>query len=109
MPGGRLVGARFLHWGMTGNMQVRNDAASSRYELVQGGEVLGYAEYKAQGDTLDFTHTQVGEEHQGEGLGERLVQGALDDVRAQGGKVVASCPFVESFIRKHAEYADLLA
>ena len=94
---------------MTTDMQVRNDAARNRYELVQGGEVLGYAEYEAQGDTLDFTHTQVGEEHQGEGLGERLVRGALDDVRAQGQKVVASCPFVDSFIRKHAEYGDLLA
>ena len=94
---------------MTTQTQVRNDAARNRYELVQGGEVLGYAEYEAQGDTLDFTHTQVGEEHQGEGLGERLVRGALDDVRAQGRKVVASCPFVDSFIRKHAEYGDLLA
>ena len=94
---------------MTTDMQVRNDAARNRYELVQGGEVLGYAEYEAQGDTLDFTHTQVSEEHQGEGLGEQLVRGALDDVRAQGRKVVASCPFVDSFIRKHAEYGDLLA
>ncbi|AFD25983.1 GNAT family N-acetyltransferase [Deinococcus gobiensis] len=94
---------------MTGDLQVRNDAAQSRYELTQGGEVLGYAEYEAQGDTLDFTHTQVSEEHQGEGLGERLVRGALDDVRAQGQKVIASCPFVGSFIRKHAEYGDLLA
>lgn len=94
---------------MTTDTQVRNDAANSRYELVQGGEVLGYAEYEAQGDTLDFTHTQIQEAHQGEGLGERLVQGALDDVRAQGQKVIASCPFVESFIRKHAGYGDLLA
>ena len=94
---------------MTTDTQVRNDAARSRYELTQGGEVLGYAEYEAQGDTLDFTHTQVSEEHQGEGLGERLVRGALDDVRAQGQKVIASCPFVYHFIGKNAEYGDLLA
>jgi predicted GNAT family acetyltransferase len=37
------------------------------------------------------------------------VQGALDQVRAQGQKVVAECPFVKAWIGKHPAYADLLA
>jgi hypothetical protein len=36
------------------------------------------------------------------------VQGALDDVRAKGGSVVAQCSFVRGWIGKHQDYADLL-
>jgi predicted GNAT family acetyltransferase len=44
----------------------------------------------------------------GRGVGSKLVKGALDQVRSQGLKVVARCPFVKAYIEKHAEYADLL-
>jgi predicted GNAT family acetyltransferase len=43
------------------------------------------------------------------GLGAELVRGALDDVRARGGTVVAHCWYVAEFIDQHTEYADLLA
>jgi predicted GNAT family acetyltransferase len=36
------------------------------------------------------------------------VQGALDDVRARGGSVVARCTFVRGWIDRHPEYADLV-
>jgi uncharacterized protein len=37
------------------------------------------------------------------------VRQALDDVRANGETVVAQCPFVKSFIHRHAdEYGDLV-
>ena len=44
----------------------------------------------------------------GKGVGSRLIKGALDQVRANGLKVIAECPFVKAYIEKHAEYADLL-
>ena len=50
----------------------------------------------------------VFDEFEGQGLAGQLVTGALDDVRAQGKKVIATCPYVKRFIEKHAEYADLL-
>jgi predicted GNAT family acetyltransferase len=36
------------------------------------------------------------------------VQGALDQVRAAGMKVIPVCPFVKAWIGKHPEYKDLL-
>jgi predicted GNAT family acetyltransferase len=36
------------------------------------------------------------------------VQGALDDIRARGLRVVPFCPFVAGYIRRHSEYADLV-
>ncbi len=44
----------------------------------------------------------------GQGIGSKLVKGALDQVRADGLKVVAQCPFVRGWIEKHPDYADLL-
>ena len=44
----------------------------------------------------------------GKGIGSKLVKGALDQVRADGLKVVAQCPFVKGWIGKHPDYADLL-
>ena len=58
---------------------------------------------------MNFTHTEIGSEYGGQGLGGRLVAGALADVRAGGGRIVATCPFVKSYVEKHPEYQDLLA
>jgi uncharacterized protein len=44
----------------------------------------------------------------GRGIGSKLIAGALDQVRAEGLKVITQCPFVKAFIAKNAAYQDLL-
>ena len=56
-----------------------------------------------------FPHTVITEPKRRAGYGSTLLQGALDDVRAKGRRIVAECPFVARFVAEHAEYADLLA
>lgn len=87
---------------------MRNNPDECRYELVSDGEVVGVAEYRRQGDALIFPHTQVKPALRGQGLGARLVQGALDDARANGLRVVAHCWYVAEFIDDNPEYQDLL-
>ncbi|MGY1604323.1 GNAT family N-acetyltransferase [Geodermatophilus sp. SYSU D00815] len=79
-----------------------------RYEIREGDRVLGIAAYRRRGDVLVFTHTEVDPQEGRSGLGSTLVRGALDDVRARGGKVVALCPFVRGWIERHPDYADLV-
>ena len=55
-----------------------------------------------------FDHTEIDDAYEGQGLGGQLARGALDDVRAQGLKVVAECPFIKAWIAKHEDYQDLL-
>ncbi len=80
-----------------------------RYELLEDGVVIGFADYQVRGETVVFPHTVINPERRGEGLGAVLVQGALDDVRPTGQKVVPACWYVGQFIDTHPEYADLLA
>jgi predicted GNAT family acetyltransferase len=90
-------------------LAVRDNPEAGRYEIVDGDRVLGLAAYERRGDTLVFTHTEVDPDAGQTGLGTTLVRGALDDVRARGGKVIPLCPFVRGWIERHPEYADLVA
>jgi predicted GNAT family acetyltransferase len=87
---------------------VADNPDRSRYEITVDGVVAGFAAYVRRTDHLDFTHTEIGSEYGGQGLGGKLAAGALNDVRAKGGRIVATCPFVRSYLEKHPEYEDLL-
>jgi uncharacterized protein len=73
---------------------VRHNAEESRYELRVDGQLVGVADYRADGDdasVLTFPHTVVAGSYRGRGLGAELVRGALDDVRSRGATVVPRC------------------
>lgn len=89
------------------NDAVSNNAAQHRFELEVDGHVAA-AYYERAGDVITFEHTEVPAELGGKGIGSKLVKAALDQVRADGLKVVAQCPFVKGWIGKHPDYADLL-
>ncbi|HZR77211.1 GNAT family N-acetyltransferase [Bradyrhizobium sp.] len=86
---------------------VVNNKAHHRYELVIDGH-LAATYYKIDDGVITFIHTEVPPELGGQGVGSRLVKGALDQVRADGLKVIAQCPFVKAWIGKHPEFTDLL-
>jgi predicted GNAT family acetyltransferase len=86
---------------------VRDNQALHRFELdVDGHTAVAY--YQLNGGVITFTHTEVPPALGGQGIGSRLVRGALDAVRAKGRKVVAKCPFVSAYLGKHPEYNDLV-
>jgi predicted GNAT family acetyltransferase len=86
---------------------VVNNKVHHRYELAVDGH-LAATYYKISGDVITFVHTEVPPELGGKGIGSKLVKGALDQVRSEGLKVVAECPFVKGYIDKHPEYSALL-
>ncbi len=78
-----------------------------RYEFVRDGEVLGFAAYQRTDRLVVFTHTEVDPSLEGQGVGGKLVRSALDDVRAAGLRVLPICPFVQGWMARHSEYAEL--
>lgn len=91
-------------------IDVRRNDQAGRFEAVTAdGVVAGFAEYREDAHRVTFTHTEVDDAFGGQGVGGRLVRGALDATRAAGKYVVAQCPFVARFIDEHDEYSDLVA
>jgi uncharacterized protein len=89
-------------------MEVRDNPAESRYELLDGGDVVGEILYRRYPDRIVLVHTEVSPAREGQGLASQLVAGALDDIRAAGLRVVPVCPFVRAYLRRHQEYEDLV-
>jgi uncharacterized protein len=87
--------------------EIVNNPAHHRYELAVDGHIAA-TYYKIADGVITFIHTEVPRELGGRGIASKLIQGALDQVRADGLKVIAQCPFVKAFIEKHPDYADLL-
>lgn len=94
----------------TVGMDVIDRPDQHRYELVDDGRVVGFAEYRSVsgGDTLEFPHTVIDPSERGRGLGEMLVTGAMADVRRKGATVLPTCWFVAQWFDHHPDDADLL-
>ena len=93
----------------TAALSVRDNRADLRYELVRGGDVLGFLLYRIEPDGVVLVHTDVDPAYEGQGLGSVLVKGALDDLRERGVRAVPLCPFVRAYIRRHPEYTPVSA
>lgn len=89
-------------------IEIRDDDEDDAYLLVVDGSPVGRAEYKTIEGRRVFTHTEVDEAFSGQGLANRLVRFALDDMRERGASIVPLCPFFAAYIRRHPEYDDLV-
>jgi predicted GNAT family acetyltransferase len=88
--------------------EVHDAPDRTRYEVTLDGELAGFAAYRDVDGARVFTHTEVFDAFEGKGVGSALVRGALEAVRDAGGRLVALCPFVSSYMERHPEYADLV-
>jgi predicted GNAT family acetyltransferase len=82
-------------------MTVEHDEQGHRFyiRLPDGEAELVYAEF-GEG-ILDLQHTEVPPSARGSGAGDALVRAALAHARAQGQKVVATCPYVQHWLKAH--------
>jgi predicted GNAT family acetyltransferase len=87
---------------------ISNNTAAGQFEAetAHGKAILKYV---IRGDVVDLVHTVVPQEEEGQGIGAALARAALEDARAKGQKVMPSCPFVHSYVKRHRAYADLVA
>lgn len=89
-------------------IEVRDDKQRMRYEIFEDGALAGFVQYNMRGGRLLLVHTEIDEAYGGRGIGTKLLEAALADVRERGLYVVPVCPFVERFIERHPEYDVLV-
>jgi predicted GNAT family acetyltransferase len=88
---------------------VRDNEQDERYEVVlEDGRVGGYTQYGRRPGLIAFVHTEIDERLEGQGLGGTLIRGALEEARAAGMAVLPFCAFVNGYMQRHPEYADLV-
>ena len=87
---------------------IRDNTALSRFELDAGGQPA-FLRYRLAGNVMSLDHTETPVAARGRGIASELIKGALQMIRADGQKVIAGCGFVVDYLRKHPEYADLVA
>jgi uncharacterized protein len=88
---------------------VADNPAKRRYEAHVDGALAGFVFYQERPGGLVLIHTEVADEFEGQGVGSRLLAGALDHIRTRGLSVTPICRFAAAYIQRHPEYADLVA
>jgi uncharacterized protein len=91
------------------DLTIADQPEQQRYVAIQNGEVVAFAEYRPAASARMFTHTEVSESLEGQGVGSALIRFALLDVRQKGINAVPMCPFVAAYIKRHRdEFLDLV-
>jgi len=88
---------------------VTDNGARSRFELNLDGAIAFIDYHHRHSAVRVLTHAEVPAALRGGSVGARLAAGALELMRSRGEQVVPRCPYVAQFIRRHPQYADLLA
>ena len=84
-----------------------NDA-SHRLELDIEGSIA-FVEFKLLHDMLLLIHTEVPTTLEGKGVAGAIVQKALQYAKDNNYKIVPLCPFVQSYLKRHKEWNDIVA
>jgi predicted GNAT family acetyltransferase len=87
---------------------VQDNTGLKRFELTQDG-ITAWSSYARDGNVVDIQHTLVPEEARGKGMASVLIKGSLDLLRSRGEKLIPTCPFVATYLRRHPGYQTLLA
>ena len=91
----------------TSELTVRDNPEKHRFE-IDLGDSTAVAEYIVTPTKIIFSHTEVPPQHEGKGIGSTLIRAALDNARTRGLKVIPTCPFFASYMKRHPETHDLL-
>ena len=93
-------------------MQIQREEHGRKgaFFIDDGGEWIAEMTYFKSGDgQITIDHTEVDERLRGQGVGERLVETAVEYARANDLKVKLLCPYARKVFEKHPEYGDVLA
>lgn len=94
---------------LNGNdVEVVHNREQQRFEVLLGDQRAEMT-YDLVDGAYAITHTGVPVEYRGRGIADRLAVAALEHIRAEGSKVIPVCSFMHTYLRRHKEYAPLVA
>lgn len=87
---------------------IKHDKESQEFTVDLEGDQAELAYAMPEHNVIDFQHTFVPEDFRGEGIANQLIEAGLKFAGDQKYKVIASCPAVAAYVRRHQEYQPLL-
>lgn len=88
--------------------EIGDNRAEQRFEARVHDTLAGFAAYQETAGRLVFTHTEVDQEFEGQGVGSALARFGLDEARRRKLSVLPTCSFIRAWIERHPDYADLV-
>lgn len=91
------------------SFQVSDRPEAQRFELHREGELVSWAQYQLDNNTVIVPHVETLPQHRGNGYAARLMDGLLAILRTEGQKIVPLCSFAAGHIADNAQHHDLVA
>jgi predicted GNAT family acetyltransferase len=93
----------------TADVQREERKSGGRYTIVVDGHESEMTYSRASPQLIIIDHTGVHDALRGRGVGQVLVQRAVEDARREGFKIIPLCPFANAQFQRHAEWRDVLS
>lgn len=87
---------------------IQQNESAKRFETTVDG-ALCVLEYRLDDGVLAIDHVGVPDAVSGRGIAAALTKSALDTARREGWRVIANCAYAAAWVKRHPEYAVLLA
>lgn len=89
------------------DIQLINNEPIHNFELFVEG-YRAFIDYKTKGDKVYLIHTDVPVELEGKGVAAAIVTKTFEYMEARHLKLVPLCPYVQAYLKRHAEWNRLL-
>lgn len=83
--------------------EIKNDKEQNRFVIEMDGSEA-FVKYNESESTLDLYSTFTPPELRGKGLAEKVVRAAFEYARANNLKVIPTCPYIPTFLKRNEEY-----
>lgn len=87
----------------------RDNAAKGAFYVELEGRQVAELAYTNSGTTMIISHTEVGDELRGRGVGKRLVEEAVRWARERKLTIIPLCPFAAATFERNPSLRDVLA
>lgn len=82
--------------------------ANRIYAADDAGETIAEITFPMRDGVADINHTFVDDSLRGQGVADKLVRAAAEQIRSAGWPARATCPYASKWFRQHPEEAGIL-
>lgn len=87
----------------------REEGPSKGRYFIRSGDLIAEMTYTRIGTSgIIIEHTEVPTALRGQGIGQALVQRAVNDARAEGRNIIPLCPYAKAQFQRHSGWSDVL-